>query len=96
MRAGLNRRPAAELRFGRRSELLFKPLRDREIKLKLYSQRGVLEYWIVSWLERRVEIYRRVETVLTLVGTLYETDTLQSPLLPGFTCLVGKLFAGLR
>src|SRR2546422_8853614 len=24
--------------------------RDREIKLKLYSRRGVLEYWIVSWI----------------------------------------------
>ena len=70
--------------------------RDREIKLKLYSQRGVLEYWIVSWRERRIEIYRRVETVLTLVSTLYETDTLQSPLLPGFTCPVSKLFASIR
>lgn len=70
--------------------------RDREIKLKLYSQRGVLEYWIVSWRERRIEIYRRVETVLTLVSTLYETDILQSPLLPGFTCPVSKLFAGVR
>ena len=68
--------------------------RDREIKLKLYSQRGVLEYWIVSWRERRIEIYRRVETVLTLVSTLYETDTLQSPLLPGFVCPVSKLFMG--
>jgi len=70
--------------------------RDREIKLKLYSQRGVLEYWIVSWRERRIEIYRRMETVLTLVSTLYETDTLQSPLLPGFICPVSKLFMGFR
>jgi Uma2 family endonuclease len=70
--------------------------RDREIKLKLYSQRGVSEYWIVSWRERRIEIYRRVETVLTLASTLYETDTLQSPLLPGFMCPVSKLFMGIR
>ncbi len=70
--------------------------RDREIKLKLYSQRGVLEYWIVSWRERRIEIYRRVEAVLTLASTLYETDTLQSPLLPGFICPVSKLFMGIR
>lgn len=69
--------------------------RDREIKLKLYSRRGVSEYWIVSWQERRIEIYRRVETVLTLASTLYEIDTLQSPLLPGFICPVGKLFAGI-
>jgi Uma2 family endonuclease len=70
--------------------------RDREIKLKLYSQRGVREYWIVSWQERQIEIYRRVETMLTPVSTLYETDTLQSPLLPGFICPVSKLFRGPR
>ena len=70
--------------------------RDREIKMKLYSRRGVLEYWIVSWQERRIEIYRRVETVLTLVSTLYESDLLQSPLLPGFTCQVSRLFMGIK
>src|SRR5439155_27245242 len=26
--------------------------RDRETKLKLYSRRGVLEYWIANWEER--------------------------------------------
>src|SRR5437016_5469520 len=70
--------------------------RDREIKLKLYSRRGVLEYWIVSWQERRIEIYRRVETVLTLVSTLIESDVLQSPLLPGFTYQVSRLFMGIK
>ncbi len=38
--------------------------RDREFKLWLYSRRGVLEYWIVSWMERRVEIYRRDAAML--------------------------------
>ena len=70
--------------------------RDREIKLKLYSRHGVSEYWIVSWRERRIEVYRRMETVLTLVSTLYENDMLQSPLLPGFVCPVSKLFIGIR
>src|SRR6266699_4436692 len=27
--------------------------RDREFKLWLYSRRGVLEYWIISWIEQR-------------------------------------------
>jgi len=67
--------------------------RDREAKLKLYSRRGVLEYWIVSWQERRIEVYRRQEAVLKLVATLYEDDLLQSPLLPGFSCPVRRIFA---
>ena len=66
--------------------------RDREIKLKLYSRRGVKEYWVVNWQERLLEIYRREEGVLVLAQTLYETDLLQSPILHGFTCQVGELF----
>ena len=67
--------------------------RDREAKLKLYSRRGVLEYWIVSWQERRIEVYRREETILKLAGTLYDDDILQSPHLSGFSCQVRKVFA---
>ena len=66
--------------------------RDREVKLKLYSRRGAEEYWIVNWQERRLEVYRRQEGVLELDKTLDETDTLQSPLLPGFRCKVSQLF----
>jgi Uma2 family endonuclease len=69
--------------------------RDREAKLSLYSRRGVLEYWIVNWQERRIEVYRREDTVLKLVSTLYEDDVLQSPLLPGFACKVRLLFSGI-
>lgn len=68
-------------------------LRDREAKLKLYSDRGVREYWIADWRSRQVEVYRRVGTVLQLVETLYETDTLTSPLLPGFAYPLVQLFA---
>ncbi len=67
--------------------------RDREVKLKLYSRRGVLEYWIVSWQERRIEVYRREVTILKLAETLYDENFLQSPYLPGFTCQVRKVFA---
>ena len=66
--------------------------RDREVKLKLYSRRGVLEYWIVDWQQRKVEVYRRQEQALHLVATLYATDTLTSPMLPGFACPVTQLF----
>jgi Uma2 family endonuclease len=66
--------------------------RDREFKLRLYSRCGVLEYWIVSWQERRLEIYRRDATMLRWQSTLYENDVLRSPLLPGFSCQVSQFF----
>ncbi len=66
--------------------------RDRESKLKLYSQRGVLEYWIVDWRQRQMEVYRRAQAALHLVETLYVADELRSPLLPGFALRVGAIF----
>jgi Uma2 family endonuclease len=70
--------------------------RDREAKLKLYSRRGVLEYWIVDWHAQQIEMYRREALALRLVATLYPADTLTSPLLPGFACQVATLFLGLH
>jgi Uma2 family endonuclease len=67
--------------------------RDREVKLKLYSRRGVKEYWVVNWQDQELEVYRRVDAVLTLDKTLHQNDSLQSPLLPGFTCQVSQLFS---
>jgi Uma2 family endonuclease len=66
--------------------------RDRQTKLKLYSSRGVLEYWIVDPQERLFEIYRRVDGLLELAVTLYSSDTLTSPLLPGFSCAIAIVF----
>ncbi|NJL35962.1 MAG: Uma2 family endonuclease [Leptolyngbyaceae cyanobacterium RM2_2_4] len=66
--------------------------RDREAKLKLYSVRGVLEYWIVNFREQSVEVYRRENAILKLVATLYAQDEMTSPILPGFSCLVSQLF----
>ena len=66
--------------------------RDREVKRKLYSRRGVMKYWIVDWQTRTVEVYRRQELALHLVATLYVVDTLTSPLLPGFACPIATLF----
>jgi Uma2 family endonuclease len=66
--------------------------RDRQAKLDLYSRRGVQEYWIVDWVSRQVEVYRRKRRKLHLVETLYQKDELQSPMLPGFCCKVRNLF----
>jgi Uma2 family endonuclease len=66
--------------------------RDRVAKLQLYSRRGVDEYWIIDWRSRSVEVYRRLDGPLELVATLRGDDTLQTTLLPGFSCRVGSLF----
>lgn len=65
---------------------------DRELKLKLYSRQGVLEYWIVDWRLRVVQVYRRQDLALQLVATLSGEDVLTSPLLPGFSCPVANLW----
>jgi Uma2 family endonuclease len=70
--------------------------RDSETKRKLYSRRGVQEYWVIDWRLRQVEQYQRQHAVLTLVATLFADDMLASPLLPGFACRVGRLFEGTR
>jgi Uma2 family endonuclease len=67
--------------------------RDKELKLKLYSARGVREYWIVDWRKQQVEVYRREQAVLNLVATLMSGDELNSPLLPSFNCAIASLFA---
>lgn len=66
--------------------------RDRETKLKLYSRRGALEYWIVNWRTRQIEVYRREEMALKQIGIVYENDILQSPYLPGFRLQVRDIF----
>ena len=66
--------------------------RDREAKLKLYSRRGVHEYWIVDWQRRQIDIYRRSDLALHLIATLQESDKLETPLLPGFTLSLATLF----
>jgi Uma2 family endonuclease len=66
--------------------------RDHEAKLKLYSLKGVPEYWIVDWKLQQVEVYRREQTQLQLVGTFLPADEIYSPLLPNFRCQVEYFF----
>lgn len=66
--------------------------RDREAKLKLYSIKGVQEYWIVDWRLRQVEVYQRQESQLRAIGTLFTSDEITSPLLPEFRCKVERFF----
>jgi Uma2 family endonuclease len=66
--------------------------RETQLKLKLYSQQGVQEYWIVNKDLRQVQIYRRDNALLTLTLTLQAGDTLTSPLLPDFSCALSRIF----
>ena len=67
--------------------------RDREAKLKLYSRRGVREYWIVDWSTRRMDIYRHQDAERYRFATLVKSEKLESPLLPDFSALVVDIFA---
>src|SRR5258708_27679146 len=64
--------------------------RDREAKLKLYSRRGVGEYWIADWRTRTVAVYRRTGDQLNLVATLTDGDVLTSPKLPEFSATIAE------
>ena len=66
--------------------------RDREAKRRLYSRRGVQEYWIADWRNTTVEVYRRQQAELRLVQTLLPGEELMSPLLPGFACVIDRFF----
>ncbi|MGK7929396.1 MAG: Uma2 family endonuclease [Spirulina sp.] len=66
--------------------------RDYELKLKLYSARGVREYWICDRAKQSVQIYRRENGILKLAVTLFAEDPLTRPLLPEFNCVVERFF----
>lgn len=66
--------------------------RDKEAKLKLYSLKGVQEYWIVDWRLQQIEVYRRDDAQLQRCQTLLADDEISSPLLSGFCCKVNRFF----
>jgi Uma2 family endonuclease len=70
-------------------------LRDREIKLGLYSRYGVREYWLVDWRARCVEVYRQGGTKLVPSGLPRGNEVLESPVMPGFSCVIESLFEGI-
>ena len=66
--------------------------RDRIAKRQLYAKYGVKEYWIADSENRSVEIYRLTDKGLELAAMLRLGDEITSPLLPGFSCSLSKIF----
>ncbi len=65
--------------------------RDRSIKHKLYARYGVQEYWLIDPDVLIAEVYRRRTQGLELVATLQSSDSLITPLLPGFSVCLDRL-----
>lgn len=66
--------------------------RDRVIKRQVYGKHGVREYWVVDPEARSLEIYRLEEQRLSLVETVMDEEEMSTPVLPGFSCRVNRLF----
>jgi len=64
---------------------------DRTTKLKLYARYGVQEYWLVDPEQCTAEIYRREARGFERVASLQPSDSLATPLLPGFSVPLRKL-----
>ncbi len=70
--------------------------RDLGIKRQLFDRGGVREYWVVDPKGRDLTVYRRTaDGSFPKVAQLSAGDdaTLTTPLLPGFTLSLAKLFA---
>jgi Uma2 family endonuclease len=66
--------------------------RDRHGKMALYAREDVQEYWIVDWQRRTVEVYSRTGESLTLARSLAGDDLLETPLLPGFSVPLTRIW----
>jgi Uma2 family endonuclease len=66
--------------------------RDRETKLALYSRENVEEYWIVDQQLRVVDIFRRAGSALGFVERLRADAVLTTPLLPGFSVSLSRIW----
>jgi Uma2 family endonuclease len=64
---------------------------DRTTKLKLYARYGVAEYWVVDPATCSAEIYRPVPGGYELAAQLDSSQSLTSPLFPGFSLPLYKL-----
>lgn len=66
--------------------------RDRVYKRELYGKYGVSEYWIVDGLFNTIEVYRLVENGEQLVKRFEVNESVESPLMPGFSLKLSDIF----
>ena len=66
---------------------------DREVKLRLYAENGIGEYWIVNLADRSLEVYRqpRPDGTYREARTLRPGELVEVQALPGTTFPVGDL-----
>ena len=68
--------------------------RDLGIKRDLFDRGGVREYWIVDPVENEIVVHRRsVSGSLEVVAELSGDQALTTPVLPGLTMSLARLFA---
>lgn len=65
---------------------------DRDIKMKQYALHGVGEYWLLDPEAKTVEIFRLERDEYKLIARLGFSETLSSPLFPGFRLPVASLW----
>ena len=66
--------------------------KDLRRKMRVYSQFGVREYWIVDPEEETIELHQRVGEKLQLARKFAAEETFQTSLLPGFQMQVRSIF----
>ncbi len=66
--------------------------RDRTIKLDLYAQHGVKEYWIVDPDDKTITVLMRGESRFEVDGIYGEGQSLRSPTLEGFSVALEEVF----
>ncbi|MBI4632169.1 MAG: Uma2 family endonuclease [Chloroflexi bacterium] len=65
---------------------------DRITKRNLYAKHGVPEYWIISPNEQTIEVLTLQNRKYETAGFYEEDDSIASPTLIGFSCVVRDIF----
>ena len=69
---------------------------DRTSKRKLYAQSGVRELWLVDPESKSIDLYELLNKPAIPLKTFQKSEILTSPLLPGLTLQLEKIFSHIR